>query len=129
MKKHHWIGRRPDPHLYFGFVYQITNLVDGRLYIGRKQYHKYRKGKKVGEMDWHNYTGSSKRLNDDIKKHGKDKFEFKILRQYKTRGGLVYGEANLLHKRNALTARLEGSDKRLYYNGRIDAIKFVPKEY
>lgn len=128
-EEHHWIGKKPDPFLYFGFTYEITNLITGKKYIGKKQYHRWSKKKKVGKQAWEFYCGSSKDLHKDIKKYGKENFEFKILRQYKTRGGLVYAEANLQHKRDVLTKRLDGSDERMYYNKWISAIKFVPQEY
>ena len=129
MKKvqHHWVGRKPNPHVYFGFVYLITNLSSGRMYVGKKQYHRYVKKKKAKENDWHFYTGSSKDLNKDIKTLGRDCFEFKILKNLHTRGGLTYTEANIQHKRDVLTK--PHPDGRLYYNKQIGAIRFVPKEF
>jgi len=125
--KHHWVGRRPDPSKYFGFVYLITNTVSGRMYVGKKQYHRWSKRKKVGENDWHYYTGSSKDLNRDIKRLGQHNFEFKILKNYNTRGGLTYGEANKQHKLDVLTK--PHPDGRLYYNKQIGAVRFIPKEF
>lgn len=127
--KHHWTGRKPNPDEYFGFVYQITNTETGMKYLGKKQYHRWSKRKKVGETDWRTYCGSSKHVLEDIKKYGKDKFLFKILRNYKTRGGLVYGEANMQHKLNVLTERIGDTDERRWYNRQISGIKFIPREY
>jgi len=124
---HHWIGKKPDPHKYFGFVYLITNKATGRMYIGKKQYHRWSKRKKIGENNWHFYTGSSKDLNKDIKALGRGLFEFKIIKNYLTRGGLTYGEANIQHKRDCLTE--PHPDGRFYYNKQIGAIRFVPKEW
>lgn len=129
MVEHHWVGRVPNPKKYFGFVYLITNLKTGKMYVGKKQYHKYRKRKPVGESNWPVYTSSSKYVTGDLRRLGMDAFEFKILRNYRTRGGLVYGEANLQHKRDVLTKRMKGTDERLYYNAQIGAIKFLPKEW
>jgi len=47
----------------FGFVYEITNKLNGRSYIGRKYFWSFRtpKGKKrkvKSESDWRNYYGS-----------------------------------------------------------------------
>jgi len=128
---HHWIGLRPNPKKAFGFLYEITNLETGRQYLGRKQYHRYRKRKRIGDNDWHTYTGSSKDLNEDIRRLGRGCFCFRLLRNFLTRGGLVYAEANLLHKRDVLTRRLTNVDDspRHYYNKQIGAIKFIPKEY
>ena len=127
MTNHHWVGRKPDPKKYFGFIYLITNLHSRRMYVGKKQYWMYKKRKPWKENNWHHYTSSSKDLNADIKKFGKDKFEFKILKNYKTRGGLTYGEANTQHKKDVLTA--PHPDGRLYYNKQIAAIKYIPKEW
>ena len=112
----------------FGFVYLITNLKTGRKYLGKKQFHSYKKNKRFKETDWRNYCGSSKELLADIKKIGKKNFLFQILQVYKTRGGLVYGEANLQHKFNVLTER-SGDEERIWYNKNIAGIKFIPKEY
>ena len=79
MCDHHWEGRKPDPDKYYGFIYLITNLETGKMYVGRKFYHTYKKRKKVKQSDWANYTGSSKWLNADIKELGITSFEFKIL--------------------------------------------------
>jgi len=127
MAKHHWVGRVPNPKKYFGFLYEITCPLNGRKYLGKKQYWVYKKRKPVKENDWHFYTSSSKELNEDIKKYGVKNFEFKILKNYKTRGGLTYGEANQQHKRNVLTA--PHKDGRLYYNKQIGAIRYIPKEF
>jgi hypothetical protein len=129
--KHHWVGKKPSPETAFGFLYEITCLDTGRQYLGRKQYHKYRKRNKVGDNDWHAYTGSSKDLNEDIRRLGKHLFKFRLLRNLLTRGGLVYAEANLLHRRDVLTRRLTDADDspHHYYNKQIGAIKFIPREW
>lgn len=54
-------------------IYKITNLLNGRFYIGK---HKTRKAN-----DW--YYGSSPDLQADIKKHGKNNFRKDILHIYK----------------------------------------------
>lgn len=84
----------------FGFVYKITNLTNGKFYIGKKNiYSKVnkpitkkelgeikgpgRKPKKklvIKEADWINYVGSNKTLVDDIKNLGKENFKKEILR-------------------------------------------------
>lgn len=112
----------------FGFVYLITNMITGRKYLGKKQFHSYRKKKRVAETKWQNYTGSSVELNQDIKNMGKSNFHFLILQVYKTRGGLVYGEANMQHKLDTLTDTDKDGDRN-WYNKQIGSIKFIPKEY
>ena len=70
----HWkFHSKPDTINNFGFVYLITNKKTKKAYIGCKQYFVNRNGKKV-ESNWRSYTGSSKYLNEDIKKLGKKNF-------------------------------------------------------
>jgi hypothetical protein len=86
----------------FGFIYEICNTVTGRKYIGKKQCtsklkRKPLKGKKnkrieLKESDWRAYTGSSKELNEDIEKYGKDKFTFTILHACGSKWELGYRE-------------------------------------
>ena len=117
-----------DPDNSFGFVYLIINTLTGQRYIGKKQYHQYRKGIKARPSDWRTYTSSSRPLNEDIKRQGKTNFHFEILAEFNTRGGLVYGETHLQHVCNVLTEQLE-DDERLFYNRFIDKIRFIPKEF
>jgi len=117
-----------DPDNSFGFVYLIVNLLTGRRYIGKKQYHQYRKGIKARPSDWRTYTSSSRPLNEDIKRQGKTNFHFEILAEFDTIGGLVYGETHLQHVCNVLTEK-DGEDERLFYNQFIDKIRFIPVEF
>lgn len=127
MREHHWQGERPDPNEYYGFLYIITNNLTGKKYIGRKFYHMYSKRKRIKESNWRTYTGSCKPLNEDIKKHGKSNFTFEIFKQYRTRGCVVYYECNYQHKFDVLTAK-DNEGERLWYNGNIGAIKFIPPD-
>lgn len=127
--EHHWTGKKPDPNKYFGFIYIITNNINDKKYIGKKQYHRWSKNKKIGESNWRFYKSSSKYVHEDIKKYGIENFEFEIFRNVKTRGGLVYLEANYQHKWDVLTDRIVDTDERSWYNANIQAIKFIPKEY
>ena len=95
------------PSKAFGFVYMITNTLTGKMYIGRKYFVSKRRKKVKGkkrrtivrtETDWSTYTGSSKTLNKDIAKTGKDKFKFEILVLGETRGQVNYLEENIHHK-------------------------------
>jgi hypothetical protein len=73
----------------FGFIYEICCLPLNKKYIGKKQCvskikRKPLKGKtrnriEQKQSDWKTYTGSSKDLNEDIEKYGKDSFTFTIL--------------------------------------------------
>lgn len=139
----HWEGLEPNPDCFFGFIYLIENTVNGRLYVGKKQYwaatgnfrnrsshistDKWRP-EQWKPSDWNYYTGSSKELNADIKKFGKDKFRFIILSQHSTKGDLHYEEIKEQAVRNVLAEKLT-EDVYLYYNKSIAAIKFRPPDH
>jgi hypothetical protein len=85
---------------YVGFVYLITNLQNGRKYIGKKNFYfsKTRtvKGKKKRtkvESDWKEYFGSNKELLEDVEKLGKENFKREILKLCKSKGEFGYYEA------------------------------------
>ncbi len=90
---------------YFGFVYRITCLINGADYVGRKYFKTTRKLKplkgrilkrhRIVETDWQNYWGSSKRLLEDIEKHGKHNFKREIICLCDTRGQTNYMEAKI----------------------------------
>lgn len=122
---HHWTGLCPDPDNAYGFVYEIVNTKNNRRYIGRKFYHKYSKRKKVGNNDWHFYCGSSVELKKDIQKIGKEHFTFTIIDEYKTRGGVVYGEVEWLVTLDVLRKKLDDGTF-MYYNRCVPGIKFRP---
>lgn len=126
--KHHWIGE-VDPDVYYGFVYLITNTITDRKYIGRKFYHTYRKKKRVKESNWKVYAGSCRPLQEDIQRLGKDKFTFEIICNYKTRGGVVSGEAHFQTDNDVLSPELLPCGERLYYNGQIGSVKFITPDF
>ena len=116
---------------FFGFIYEITNLVDGRRYIGKKQCHsrlkrKPLKGKKRNRIDyvdsdWREYTSSSNELNEDIKKHGKDRFRFEIIKLCNSKWALAYYEIKEQIDRDVLL-------RNDFYNGIINVrIGKIPK--
>ena len=53
----------------FGYIYIITNLLNGKKYVGKKKICK----------DHESYMGSSKWLKQDIKRLGKDNFKKEII--------------------------------------------------
>jgi len=117
----------------FGFIYEITNTVNGKIYIGKKQCksklkRKPLKGKKnkrieIKESDWKTYTSSSVELNSDINKYGKDKFSFKIIKTCGSKWELAYFEIKEQIDRGVLM-----SEK--YYNGIINVrIGRPPKNF
>ena len=85
----------------YGFVYKITNILNGREYIGRKYFVQKRKpkgGKRrvTSESDWKKYYGSCPELKEDIKKFGKQNFTREILSIHTTLGKVNYEETRQL---------------------------------
>jgi hypothetical protein len=85
---------------YVGFVYQITNQITGRKYIGKKNFYfsktKQVKGKRKRfkvESDWQDYYGSNKELSADVEKLGKENFKREILMLCHSKGDFAYYEA------------------------------------
>jgi hypothetical protein len=94
---------------YIGFVYLITNLTNGRKYIGKKNlyFSKSRqvKGKRKRfkvESDWRDYYGSNKELQEEVEKLGKEVFRREILRLCISKGEASYFEAKEQFTRNVL---------------------------
>jgi hypothetical protein len=102
-----------NPQNYFGFVYKITNLTNGKFYIGKKYFYhtsNVKLGKKelaalpvtrgrklstkqvIKESDWRSYWGSSKELQQDVKDLGAEMFECIILKLCKDKKQLTYFE-------------------------------------
>ena len=101
---------------YVAFVYIITNLVNGKRYIGKKLLKNRRtktiNGKKkkiVVDSDWKKYWGSNKILQQDVKELGEDKFRREILRLCKSKGDANYFEAKYQFDRSVLLSNM-------YYN-------------
>jgi hypothetical protein len=109
----------------FGFVYEIVNnaLTPAKRYIGKKQCiskirRKPLKGKTRArldekESDWKTYTGSSKELNEDIVKYGKENFTFTILEWCNSKFELGYKEIKLQLLHDVIL-------KESYYNGIVN---------
>lgn len=111
-----------------GFVYVITNMTNGRMYVGKKlakfSKTKYRVKKlkngtkkkvKIRELidsDWRDYWGSSKELGQDIQSMGATHFRRDILYFCKSKAECSYLEA----KEQMIRGVLE-SDR--YYNNAI----------
>lgn len=91
------------------FVYEIKNLITGRLYIGKKlftkskirQVNKKKKKTRVSS-DWQDYYGSNAQLQADVETHGKHNFWRVILHLCKTKGEASYREAKLQFDRDVL---------------------------
>jgi hypothetical protein len=97
---------------YDNFVYLITNLVDGRKYIGKKKMYSLttksplkgykRKRKIIKESDWKNYYGSSEELKADVELLGKDSFKREIIHWCRSTSEASYLEAREQFIHNAI---------------------------
>lgn len=78
---------------YYGFIYLTTNKINGKRYIGKKNYDK--------KELWKNYLGSGIALKNAIKKYGKENFSKEIIEECKTRDLLNEREKYWIEKYNA----------------------------
>ena len=107
------------PEDYHGFVYIITELDTGKMYVGKKFFWKpktrpitktrKRRVKTRAESDWRTYYGSSKEVQTLIESKGADQFKREILHLCKTKGECSYLEAKEQFERGVLL-------KEEYYN-------------
>ena len=117
----------------FGFVYRITNLLNGRQYIGRKYFWSFRKppGKKrkvKQESDWKRYYGSCPELKEDFNAV-KNPIFFKreILSLHTTKGKVNFEETRQLFLNEVLSQKLT-DETPLYYNSNILG-RYYRKDY
>ena len=117
---------------YYGFVYRITNIANGKIYIGRKYFVQKRKpkgGKRrvTTESNWKKYYGSSEELKQDIRSHGRDNFRREIISVHPTIGKTNYEETRQLFLNNVLTKKLTDGTP-AYYNSNILG-RYYRKDY
>ena len=96
----------------FGFVYEITDLDNGKKYIGKKWFWNTRKRpplkgktrKRIvrSESDWQDYFGSSDEVKSLVEESGRERFSREILRLCKTKGECTYFEAKLQFENDVL---------------------------
>jgi len=102
-----------------GFIYKITNNLNGKIYVGKKilltsrrttiskkekMVTKTRKTFKkiVKESDWQTYFGSCKELKEDVKKYGEHNFTRLILEFCHSKKYMTYCEVKYQFKYNVL---------------------------
>jgi hypothetical protein len=122
-----WCGMpfEPDEEYlkqYVGFVYLITELDTGMMYVGKKNFWSTRKlpplkGQKrkrtvTKQSDWRDYYGSNDKLKLLVEQKGGEAYERRILQLCKSKGELSYAELEEQIQRRVLF-----DDK--YYNGII----------
>lgn len=110
-----------NPLDYHGFIYRITNTVDGRVYIGQKSCWAFKgKGKKQTkrESNWRRYWSSCKELQADVKALGEDKFTREILHWCPEKGHMLYWEVREQFAHQVLEKTLPDG-RRASYNGNI----------
>ena len=108
-----------------GFVYLITNLENGKKYIGKKTFWERRKDKKTGrrkkkESSWRDYFGSCEELIEDVKRLGKDKFRREILYLCPHKKSMSFYETMEQFKRDVIL-------REDYYNTNVEG-KFFSSE-
>ena len=87
---------------YIGFVYEITDLSNGKKYLGKKKLSATRtlkplkgfkrKRKVISESDWMDYYGSSEEVKALVLESGAERFSRRILRLCKTTAEMSYYE-------------------------------------
>lgn len=115
-----------------GFVYCITNTLNGKRYIGRKYFWQLRKprggGRRVkSESDWKKYYGSSSELTEDRKQFGNLVFKRDILSLHKTKGLVNFEETRQLFINNVLTEAMSDGTP-AFYNSNILG-RYMRKDY
>jgi hypothetical protein len=103
-----------------GFVYRITNLINGKKYIGKKSFWSTKtvtvngkKKKTKVDSTWKKYYGSNEYLQADVKEFGKENFKREILSIHKSKSLVSYYEAKWQFQEDVLLKPEE------YYNSWI----------
>ena len=117
---------------YYGFVYRITNLSSGRVYIGRKYFWSLRKpagkSRRVrSESYWKKYYGSSDELTQERKKVGNTTYKREILSLHKSKGLVNFEETRQLFLNNVLTEAMSDGTP-AFYNSNILG-RYMRKDY
>lgn len=112
---------------YNGFIYIIRDIANNKLYLGKKNFSTLKKvegttRRQKQDLNWRWYISSSKELSEQIKIHGKQKFEFIAIEQYKAKGALSYAETwSLMYVQSPYR-------RDIWYNLLINKVSWVVKE-
>lgn len=100
------------PEEFQGFVYIITNINNGRKYVGKKNFWKpkilpktkkrKRRVRTRVESDWRDYFGSNEELRILVEDKGSKSFKREIIRLCKTKGEMSYFEMKEQFERDVL---------------------------
>lgn len=107
-----------DATQYEGFIYLITHIASGRMYVGKKSVWTYKKRKRFKPSKWEAYWSSSADLKQLIKQDGEAAFTRTILHWCTTKRAMTFLEAEEQMARNVLHAKLPNGDYE-YFNRNI----------
>lgn len=77
---------------YYGFIYLTINLINGKMYIGKKKY----------SGSWKKYLGSGKHFKNAVNYYGRENFVRLILENCKTKKDLTEKEKEYINEFNAV---------------------------
>lgn len=108
---------------YAGFVYELTDTINGKKYIGKKFFYSKRKlpGKTrrtTIESDWRKYYSSSETIKALVKEFGGSRFKREILSLHTLKRDVNYMEVKLQFSLGVLE-KTDANGEMLYYNGNI----------
>lgn len=107
---------------FTGFIYVIHDVMNAKLYLGKKQFVGAGKLNKGQDSNWRWYISSSKELSESVKINQKENFRFIAIEQYKSKGALSYAETwSLLYAQTPV-------HRHKWYNVLINKISWSVKE-